>query len=82
MSVIDLNAWKNKKIQQEKANVLYVSELTGKVTAKPTLGVEAISGAFPKLKLDRLQKVKVSIDKIDRIIADLKALNEQYSGPK
>lgn len=82
MSVIDLNAWKNKKIQQQKANVLYVSELTGKVTAKPTLGGEAISGAFTKLKLDRFQKVKVSIDKIDRILADLKALNEQYSGPK
>lgn len=82
MSVIDLNAWKQKKKQEEKRNVLLVSHITGKVTAKPTHGVEAISDAFPKLKLDRLQRVKVSMEKIDNLLADLKRLNEQYNGLK
>ncbi len=81
MSVINLNAWKNEKKQKERKSVLHVSPVTGKVTGKPTLDPEAVIGAFPKINFDNnLNKVRASIDKINKLIADLKEINEKYSG--
>lgn len=89
MSVIDLNQWKEQKRKKqlekdrEDKPTLYVDQFTGKIYGKKQeRGVEALSNAFPKLNLDRLQRVKVSMDKIDRIVSELKKLNEQYNSPR
>jgi len=71
MDVIDLDKYKkNKIIKQELVREgrtpLYVSHLTGKITGgkkDPEFG-------------DRLQRIRVSLEKINRLMSELKKMSE------
>jgi hypothetical protein len=61
--ITDINKYKQSKELSNGRKPLYVSHLTGKVTG---------DGSF----IDRLSKVKESIDNISKLIVELKQLQE------
>ena len=73
-SVVDMASFRKKKsIDQEFARdrkPLYVSHLTGKVTGNPH-GKRPESGDFG----DRLQRIRTSLEKINRLMSDLKKMS-------
>ncbi len=79
--VIDLAAFRKKKdiateLTKGGRNPLYVSHLTGKVSGKPQ-GNEPASPDFG----DRLQRIRSSLDKINRLMADLKKMSADGEPP-
>jgi hypothetical protein len=73
--VVDLAAFRKKKeiaveLTKGGRNPLYVSHLTGKVSGKAE-GSEASSPDFG----DRLQRIRSSLEKINRLMADLKKMS-------
>jgi hypothetical protein len=72
-SVVDMASFRKKKsLDQEFARdrkPLYVSHLTGKVSGSPN-GKKTETGDFA----DRLQRIRSSLEKINRLMGDLKRM--------
>lgn len=70
--IVDLAEWKKRKETGENAPPLYVNHSTGKVTGSPT----PISPKKPEYDFgDRLQRVRSSLEKINRLMADLRQMS-------
>lgn len=87
MSVIDLQDWKKKKqIEQDQRPKLYVDQLNGKVYGKKPIKGSHLQMDGSKTtflpELGRIDKVKISLDKIDRIMSELKLFNEKNNSPR
>lgn len=72
MSIIDLKEYKkNKIIKQDLARgrtPLYVSHLTGKITGKQDVNDPDFGS--------RLERIRASLEKINRLMAELKEMSE------
>ena len=79
--VVDLASFrKNKETKSEFARgrePLYVSHLSGKVGGNPSQKRPAESADFG----DRLQRIRASLEKINRLMADLKKMSTEGPTP-
>jgi hypothetical protein len=80
-NVVDLAAFRQKKNVEDELtrggrNPLYVSHLTGKVTGSPHLkGPESPDFG------DRLQRIRSSLEKINRLMSELKRMSTEDATP-
>ena len=79
--VVDLAAFRRKKAVDEELtrggrNPLYVSHLTGKVTGQP-----GPKGAESPDFGDRLQRIRASLEKINRLMSELKRMSADGEEP-
>lgn len=72
--VVDLSQFRKKKTSDEEfgrgRQPLYVSHLTGKVTGQPQQGKKETEGFG-----DRLSRIRTSLDKINRLMSELKRMS-------
>lgn len=78
-NVVDLSSFRKKKAAQEELargrNPLYVSHLTGKVTGHSQTAPSPDFG-------DRLQRIRSSLEKINRLMSELKKMGGDTSQNK
>jgi hypothetical protein len=75
--VLDFNKFRKSKQEGEDKPTLFISHTTGKITGSKTAPIEAHE--------NRLERIRASLEKINRLMAELKELGDKYdvnNGPR
>ena len=82
-SIVDLASFRQKKEIETQLGQgrkpLYVSHMSGKVTGSPHLKSPASTGEDFG---DRVQRIKVSLEKINRLLGEIKKISVKKSSPQ